>query len=263
MSHASSNYKHGVSLVELSIVLVIIGLLISGIVYGVNMVQRTKMLKVGKEFEKYTFVINQFLETYGEYPGLMETAFDRWGTRCAPTAAECNCYGCNNSGYYFGYYNQGNVEDSVKIWRHLWLAGLLEKETSLVAGLNVTPGVHVPSSVFHRSSGFMFDDKFRKHGLSGSNPKVFTNFEHVLVLGHKRTSRFTFAPLFTPTEALYLIRKIDDGSPTTGKMRASAGDIASVTPANDPCFSTTGDFKTADREKRCILHYDIGGRKPT
>ena len=259
MFYNATSHKKGISLVELSIVLVIIGLLISGIVYGVNMVQRSKMLKVGEEFEKYTLMIHQFREIYRDYPGLMENAFEKWGTSCAPTAAECNCLGCSNWGYYFGYSDATKVQDTVKIWRHLWLAGFLERETSLIAGWNVTPGAHVPTSVFSRNSGFVLDSGFRRHGNHGSNPKVFSNLEHQLILGEKAPSHFTFYPLFTPTEALYLIRKMDDGNALTGRMRASAGFITSVTPANDPCHTTTGDFKTGDHTKRCTLHYDIGG----
>ena len=87
MSYKKNSLRSGLSLVELSIVLVILGLLISGIVYGVNLIQRAKMLKVGEEFEKYTQMIHGFNEIYGEYPGLMRTAFARWGTQCASTAA--------------------------------------------------------------------------------------------------------------------------------------------------------------------------------
>ena len=60
---------------------------------------------------------------------------------------------------------------------------------------------------------------------------------------------------------MYLDRKISDGNALTGKLRSSAGGITAVTPANDPCHTTTGDYKTGSDEKRCILHYDTGTRR--
>ena len=210
MIPTSSHSRKGISLVELSIVLVIIGLLISGIVYGVNMVQRAKMLKVGEEFEKYTLMMKQFRDIYRVYPGLMENAFDKWGTNCAATAAECNCFACVNSMYYFTYSpaNTG-VQDFMKVWRHLWLAGFLEKETQVISGggYDITPGIHVPASSFNRNSGFLFEVNFKKHGALTTNPKVFEGTDHILNLGLKQPSHVTADPLFTPTEALYLYQK--------------------------------------------------------
>ena len=253
----SRGYKSGISLVELSIVLVIIGLLVSGIIYGVNMVQRAKMLKVGKEFEKYTIMINQFYDIYKAYPGLLEDAFDKWGTDCAPTAEECNCMGCPRWGAYYGYSLPAKIQDTVRAWRHLWLAGFLEKETTLVTGYVVTPGENVPASVFHRNSGFVPDAGFRRRISDGP---VFPGLGNILILGHKSATHFTFDPLFTGTEAMYLTRKIDDGNAVTGRMRASSGFVGGLTAATDPCNTPTGEFKTeAEQIKRCILHYDTGG----
>ena len=256
--------KSGLSLVELSIVLVIFGLLISAIAYGMHLVQQAKMMKVGQEFKKYSQMMHGFYGIYREYPGLMRTAFSRWGTKCAATAAECDCFVCDAWGEYYGFSSSNTgTQDTIKVWVHLWLAGFLDREMKMLTGgsYDVEVGTHVPPSVFHRRSGFWMDDGMLRYGLSGSNPKVFTNKEHVMVLGHKAPSGWTWHPLFTPTEAMYLDRKISDGNALTGKLRGSAGGITAVAHANDPCHTTTGEYKTGNKEKACILHYDIGVRR--
>lgn len=56
-------------MVELSIVLVIIGLLIGGILAAQSMIETAKILKVVRTLQQYEAVINNFKTRYNYYPG--------------------------------------------------------------------------------------------------------------------------------------------------------------------------------------------------
>ena len=59
----------GFSLIEFSIVLLIIGLLISGTLAGRHISHQAKLSDLAKGINKYLVAINSFKEFYGKYPG--------------------------------------------------------------------------------------------------------------------------------------------------------------------------------------------------
>ncbi|MGB1540395.1 MAG: prepilin-type N-terminal cleavage/methylation domain-containing protein, partial [Rickettsiales bacterium] len=63
------NSKAGFSLVELSIVLVILGLLTGGILGGQSLIRAAELRSVSKEYEKYQTAINIFKDKYFALPG--------------------------------------------------------------------------------------------------------------------------------------------------------------------------------------------------
>ncbi len=61
--------KLGFTLVELSIVLVIIGLLVGGILAGQSMLHTVKIQKLVRDLQQYEIAFNNFKTTYKYYPG--------------------------------------------------------------------------------------------------------------------------------------------------------------------------------------------------
>ena len=60
------------SLVELSIVLIIIGLLVAGVSGGSKMISNAKLRTVISDMEQYKLAVNTFKGTYDELPGDMK-----------------------------------------------------------------------------------------------------------------------------------------------------------------------------------------------
>ena len=63
------NIKSGFTLVELSIVLVIIGLLIGGILVGQSLIESAKVNKIIGEAQQYQIAIRLFKEKFKQLPG--------------------------------------------------------------------------------------------------------------------------------------------------------------------------------------------------
>lgn len=83
--------QQGFTLVELSIVIVIIGLIVAGIVGGQTLVKQAQLRSVYADANKYKVAINAFKLEYNQLPGDMDNAHDYWpGCNSGATAAQCN-----------------------------------------------------------------------------------------------------------------------------------------------------------------------------
>ena len=76
------------SLVELSIVLVILGLLTGGILTGQSLIRAAEMRSIVTELQRYQTAARSFQDKYFALPGDMRNATDFWG---APGNNLANC----------------------------------------------------------------------------------------------------------------------------------------------------------------------------
>src|ERR1700733_6686144 len=78
----------GFTLIELSIVIVIIGLLVGGILLGKSLVRQAQISSAMSDEQKYVQAVGAFQQKYGALPGDFATATSYWtaaGT-CPPTS---------------------------------------------------------------------------------------------------------------------------------------------------------------------------------
>jgi prepilin-type N-terminal cleavage/methylation domain-containing protein len=92
--------KNGFSLVELSIVLVLVGLLVAAVTVGSNMIERATLNKVIKDIDKFKTASAMFKEKYFDLPGDLKDATMYWGTAadCAVAQADGTTLTCNGNG---------------------------------------------------------------------------------------------------------------------------------------------------------------------
>lgn len=69
----------GFSLVELSIVLVILGLLTGGILAGQSLIRAAELRSYITDVQRYPAAVNAFKDKYFAYPGDMANATKFWG----------------------------------------------------------------------------------------------------------------------------------------------------------------------------------------
>src|SRR5689334_22798184 len=129
--------KQGFSLLELSIVLVIIGLITGGIMAGRQMVHAAELRAITTEASKINSAIYTFREKYQALPGDMRNAVKYWGAQAGSTAdgTDSTCSAltytspatstatCNGDGN--GQINAWNQEH-YRFWQQLANAGLFE-----------------------------------------------------------------------------------------------------------------------------------------
>ena len=72
--------KQGFTLLELSIVLVVIGLIVGGTVVGKDLIRASELNSIITQQNKIQIALNTFKLKYNVIPGDMRNATDYWGT---------------------------------------------------------------------------------------------------------------------------------------------------------------------------------------
>jgi prepilin-type N-terminal cleavage/methylation domain-containing protein len=249
------NQDKGFTLVELSIVLVIIGLIVGGVVGGQSLIKTARHNKVVTEIAQYGTALRTFDLQYDAKPGDFAEAFDYWGTDCAATDVLCNGNGDNEIGNIVNYIPQ---LEGVRAWQHLALAGLLpgsyNGRLSLSSGQIAASESELRNNLPSSATGGVYNIGSFTTGkdtwlhLSGPHDVGSSNFIH----GGK---------LFSPVDAYKIDKKIDDGVSNTGKIVALIAHYGGSTYAL-PCYDTSNNNKyyisgEYDQYRGCTLAFSF------
>lgn len=224
----STEQTHAFTLVELSIVLVILGLLTGGILTGQSLIRAAELRSVTTELHRYQTATQTFRDKYMAIPGDMNTATKFWGddNAACPDAAVTNgtpgtCNGDNN-GTITTSASAGATGERFEFWRQLALAGLIEGSyTGLAGPVGTTDhvvGTNAPASKY--PSGLW---SANTNGIVTGNANQFDrkHASNTFVLGKRDpTDGGANEPLLKPEEAWNIDAKLDDGKPGTGRITA-------------------------------------------
>ena len=246
----------GFTLIELSIVLVIIGLLVAGVTGGSYLLNQYRLRVVINEQNYYNAAINNFMNQYGQLPGDFNAASTMW-PNCYTTPANCNG---NNDGLILRAQGNQYTDESIRAWQHLYLAGHIDQNMSgyhSVLSEN-SIGINVPFSKFP-GVGWFID-----RGLAGELSA--NNSMNVLTIGGRVSSSVNYNFAFTPFQSQSIDLKIDDGKPFTGKVRGIWNDGVGLqwttTPVGTTCaISSTRGYNTGAAyiyKKICTLSFRMG-----
>jgi len=106
----------------MSVVLIIIGLIVGGVLGGRALLQNAKRNQLISEILSYEQAFNAFQIKYNALPGDLENAYDYWGISASCTNSR-STGGCNGDG-------SGQVDSSspehINVWMHLSQAELVQ-----------------------------------------------------------------------------------------------------------------------------------------
>jgi len=156
------NYKDkAFSLVEISIVLVIIGLLAAGVTVGHKLIDQAREKSIIQKAESYRTAVAQFKLTYNTLPGDMKDASSYWSACTDESGNTCNG---DNDGRIE---STGDVsKEGYRAWQHLRLAKII-KGNFTGLGTSSVIGTNVPRTSFN---GLCFN--FHYWGANGSRNGV-------------------------------------------------------------------------------------------
>jgi prepilin-type N-terminal cleavage/methylation domain-containing protein len=277
------NNKQGFTLVEISVVMVIIGLLAAGILVGSSIMKSAELQKVASNFIKFRDATKQFHDKYKYFPGDFPEAASFWeladvcgGDPTDPVKATCDGNGDGVVGGAVGNPLQFGTEfrEPLYFWQHLTNAGFLE---GAYTGRGATvgsdwwdPGVNLPIGM-DENSAYTFS--YSAHGTTAygivypeiGNVNNYTfelNYGHVIVYGNPRhigNRRTASGMALSGAEAMSLDQKIDDGKPGLGNVVAIPKTQDGITyMCVDSTNSTSAVYVASSDTKMCSLIFMTG-----
>lgn len=229
--------KDGFTLVELSIVLIIIGLIISGVLAGKDLIRQSELRGVVSELYQYQNIWVKFSNQYGAFPGDITNA-----TTFFPSCVDVGGNLCNGNG-------AGTVDNNeiYRAWQHIDLAGYTEGGyTGLNAGLTGVPGENCPKSKV-KDACWIYIMEWDIY-TSWTTDATMANY---LLIGKKRAG-FPITSTFTPLETQQFDLKLDDGKPGQGRLWAFNSTAGCVTSATN----ATAEYSVSSDAILCIFAYD-------
>lgn len=216
----------GFTLVELSIVLIVIGLLIGGILAGQEMLRSSELNRIISDKDRLGSAMDTFKAKYNAQPGDFRGATDYWGTASGgcPQGARSGTQTCNGNGDgiingAWGCFTASNVESTL-VFQHLALAGIIQGSFSGYSTSSYCSpiiGVNAPQISVQGATFFPL----------GMSTALFAFFNviprNALILGAP-TAGNTDTPsgaILKSKEAQALDSKYDDGKPGLGSILGS------------------------------------------
>ncbi len=247
--------QRGFSLVELSIVLVILGLLTGGILAGQSLIRAAELRSVSTELNHHVTAINTFRDKYFAQPGDMTNATKFWGDQatgtgaCADAATPDGTPGtCNGNGDGI---MDGNLERH-RAWQQLAMAGLIEGSftgipNAVTAGPN--PGENAPRSKLSNAGWDIEYYRPSDYSWVGASTQYVQQLRHGV---YGVWSDLDEREMMKPEEMWNIDTKLDDGKPAIGKAFTRYGAACATSNA------VSADYLLSGQAKACGLIYKIG-----
>jgi prepilin-type N-terminal cleavage/methylation domain-containing protein len=207
----SAHIKAGFSLVELSIVVMIIALLIVGVSVGIQLRDQYKKVQLISEYREIQEAFHQFKLKYNAIAGDMPNATSYW-----PSAVN------GDGDFIIDFQNNSNTE-TYRAWEQLSLSGMITGQYSLVTDTDGYPkaGEAMPLASYKSHDG-------EGPALWTLNPYQSSGMVALDMTGMVRGGGLEIwhnahSDAIAPRDLYDLDKKIDDGVRTTGSITGGSG----------------------------------------
>jgi len=254
--------RAGFTLLEISIVLVIVGLVIGGIIVGRDMIEAATLRSQLSQIEQFNLATKTFQMKYNCLPGDCRNAASFAFTTRSGAAGRGDGNGKLFSSWPHPCMAFGG--EQILFWRDLSDAKLIAEtfntatEAPVSTALGTDIALYMPRAKMGKDGYIgIANDGWRctLYGVSsgdGSNSFVIGRVQGTIGWSGGETYNM---PLFTPLQAYSIDSKIDDGLPQFGRAITYAGDGKSQWSAGGPGTSQgNGQYSSANGTKDSVTH---------
>lgn len=240
--------KKGFTLVEMSIVILIIALLSGAVISGRSLLDSYKKQTVLSDLKKVEVAYYKFTQKYESMPGDMDDATRFWPSTTNGDGNESIGYNGLSDGV------GGLSLEPLFFWQQLDLSKILEgfgSDGAFVPGAGAYRiNGNVPSGPYSNSFYEVYS-WWSAGGEKVANANLVLNTYQPLKNGSN-------VPVVPSEDAYFLDKKIDDGYGNSGKIAISTGTEGwSLAAAN--CYLISGGHAVYSGKGKCVLSYHIDG----
>ncbi len=246
---ASSGHEKGFTLIEMSIVLIIIGLIIGGILKGQEVIESSRQKAIINQIDEVRASINTFADRYGALPGDYLRASERLRPDMVDGSGD-GIIGAGDHGDASEIASEpANTEEHVEFWNQLAAARLISGTRILT---DASPDFFGEGSPFPESD-------IPGSGLTVlyGNYDIDTNIErrtHWLRIQKNLGDVGRATEAVSPKLMFGIDVKVDDGIGTDGTTRVLTG---SGTPIGSCVEDNTGEYLAFDDEVQCVGYFEM------
>jgi prepilin-type N-terminal cleavage/methylation domain-containing protein len=230
----------GFTLVELSIVIVIIGLIVAGVVGGQSLVNQSKIRATITEVDKFRTAINSFNLEYNQLPGDMTNATSYWGGTVV-----------NGDGNRFISTTNIEYAESLSAFEHLAMAKLIEGSYTGTIGSGVQIGVNSPKISYSNNTSFYFYGFNLWTRYSNRNSIVLSG------IGFNGWNDYKIKI----SDAYGIDVKTDDGKPYKGQVITYSNVDGEFVPTGQRLIAgfslTNAVYQLTDLTDLCTMHFAL------
>jgi len=242
MKIGTDNYKKllnsGFTLVEVSIVIVIVGLLVTSVFAGNALIKSAQLQNVIKEIRENDTAIKQFKEKFKYYPGDLPNATSYW-----PSAT-------NGNG---NWAIQTPATEALYVWQDLVFAGLIQGSYSgTISSPTYVQSVNVPGSTY--PNGVFF---FLYHTNNFQTTGNTLTFSKISADGSDAWDK----SIITSTDAYSIDTKMDDGNAGTGNLYAIDGGDTTSGSCSGSFSGAPANFNLTSNAISCRLFWWLDKNK--
>jgi prepilin-type N-terminal cleavage/methylation domain-containing protein len=242
--------RQGFTLIELSIVLVIIGLIVGGALTGQDLIRTAEVRATITQIEKFNTAVNTFRGKYGQLPGDMDAATStQFGFNAAGRgrAADGDANGIIEGRMGWGGSPNGFCQnmETLMFWVDLSAANMISN-TFTVAVPNTAYGSFSPSVASFFPEAKLGNGNYI-YVYSTQSANYFGLSAINIILGANDVP--SSATKLAVRQVYQIDSKIDDGFPASGNVTATYDDVSTSPVQNSP--APTANAAVTDSATTC------------